>query len=161
METDVICEILLPSPYTEENGNSVVLVENSIFSEMLSLFYYDRPTYVLHIWVLENAGEPSEVWTKMTSCNFEPSWRSMGFRNNGEMVLRGGGKFLSYDLEKNMVKDIVDDDSPDVFYIYGETYPYPHQVMNSVINHWSKLGTSLFVYVFKLRILQSRSVNAA
>lgn len=142
MGNDTIREIMLPPPYSEnnammlppsyfeENDQSAVLVENSKFGELLSLYYYDRSTYILDIWVLENAGEPNEVWTKNKSLNFEPSWRPMAFRNNSEIVLRGCRKFLTYDLERKEAKDIVDDNSLDAFYWAGEIYPHPQQGIN-------------------------------
>ncbi|KAK1376837.1 hypothetical protein POM88_033030 [Heracleum sosnowskyi] len=139
MENDTIREIMLPPPYSEkslpptgfdEPAKSDLLLENSIFSELLSLFYFDRSTCVLHIWVLENAGASNEVWTKKKSLNFERHWRPMCFRTNGEIVLRGCRKFLSGDLEKNEAKDIVDDDSLDAFNWEGDFINHPHQGIN-------------------------------
>ncbi|KAK1376727.1 hypothetical protein POM88_032920 [Heracleum sosnowskyi] len=111
MEKDTIREILLPPPYSKNNVGSDVLVQKSNFGELLSLFYFDRSTYILHIWVLENAGEPNEAWTKKKSLNFKPTWWPMGFRNNSEIVLKDCRNFLSYDYEKNEAGDIFYDDS--------------------------------------------------
>ncbi|KAK1376701.1 hypothetical protein POM88_032897 [Heracleum sosnowskyi] len=88
MEKDTIREILLPPPYSknnvENNVESDVLVQKSNFGELLSLFYFE-----------------SEAWTKIKSLNFKPTWWPMGFRNNGEIVLKDCRNFLSYDYAKN------------------------------------------------------------
>ncbi|WOG92763.1 hypothetical protein DCAR_0312039 [Daucus carota subsp. sativus] len=96
-EEEVFREILLPGYDCAYKLDHFV----QKFGELLCVLVFHPPSEAVDMWVMEEA----EVWRKITSIGLADKYGlPMGFRNNGEMVLRMLNYefgFVSYDLKRN------------------------------------------------------------
>lgn len=101
-ENEIFREILLPQYDCLYKLNYFV----QEFCESLCVFVNHRPLGVVDVWVMEEA----DVWKKKTSINLGGIYGlPMGFRSNGQMVLRMLNEFgyVSYNLEKDKAEQVL------------------------------------------------------
>lgn len=102
-ENEIYREILLP----EYNSSYKLRYFVQKYGESLCVLVFRPSLEVVDMWVMEEA----KVWRKKTRINMGDDYGlPMGFRNNGEMVLRDLNQefgFVSYDLKKGEATEIM------------------------------------------------------
>lgn len=107
-ENDVMRGIAVPE-LTDDTSFSI-----RAFGESLALFARNVNFTILDMWVLEGGLTNNEiVWEKKFNfclqvenrCRFEAlGLNALGFRNNGEVLLRQSNKLISYNVEHDEIK---------------------------------------------------------
>ena len=107
---EVFHEILLP-----EFPGHMGLMSGSISVYRNSIALFQKDNGFLHIWVMKEYGVVSS-WTKVLSLPLfnldffgasDSIRRALGFRRNGEVILKlDGGRLISLDLKTGEIKDL-------------------------------------------------------
>ncbi|KAL8096673.1 hypothetical protein AgCh_037595 [Apium graveolens] len=101
-----ISEIKLP----EECSSGKIYIQ--AYGESLSLFDFNCKSDMLELWILTKTGNEYMVWNRKMSINLQGvyDWLPLGFRNNGEIILRkkNASRLVSYNNENRKVRKFAD-----------------------------------------------------
>ena len=107
MGEEVFYDILLP-----EFPGHMGLMSGSISVYRNSIAFFQKDNGFLHIWAMKEYGVVSS-WTQVFSSSLDffgasdSIQRALGFRRNGEVILKlDGGRLISLDLKTGEIKDL-------------------------------------------------------